>query len=277
MNSSITHDSALSDTKIRILSAVESLFVESGYEGMSLRQISSRAGVNLAAVHYHFGGKEALIQTLLALRLDRMHSERIKLLERFEANFPGDQMTCEHVLGAMFIPALRMTIPALRMRSPGEDEQDEMFLRFLGRAYTDPSPVVRDFLAEHYTPISSRIFEAFLRTLPHLTREELGCRLHFAMGALASVLAGNDTQRLIKEFSGGSRIDDLNVISRLASLMIAALKAPMTDSGQLGIFADMLADAEFPDKARGTSARAAKRTKQTEKPVKRPPSARKTK
>ncbi len=258
MQSSASDDPALSDTKTRILRAVESLFVESGYEGMSLRQISSRAGVNLAAVHYHFGGKEALIQTLLALRLDRMQSERIKLLERFEANFPGDQLTCEHVLGAMFIPALRMSIPALRVsHSPGDGEQDEMFLRLLGRAYTDPSSVIRDFLAEHYTPISSRIFEAFLRTLPHLTREELGCRLHFAMGALASVLAGNDTQRLIKEFSGGSRTDDLNVISRLASLMIAALKAPMKDTGQLGIFADMLVAAEFPVELAIQQARAA--------------------
>src|ERR1035437_226964 len=117
MNSLGTDDPVLSDTKIRILRAVEKLFVDSGYEGMSLRQISSRAGVNLAAVHYHFGSKEALIQDLLVLRLDRMHAERIKLLERFESGLPGDKLTCEHVLGAMFIPALRMS------GSPDDDDQ----------------------------------------------------------------------------------------------------------------------------------------------------------
>ena len=39
------------DTKLRILDAAEDLFIEYGYEAMSLRQITSRAEVNLAAVN----------------------------------------------------------------------------------------------------------------------------------------------------------------------------------------------------------------------------------
>ncbi|MCA3844458.1 MAG: helix-turn-helix transcriptional regulator, partial [Burkholderia sp.] len=47
-------------TKARILDAAEDLFIEHGFEAMSMRQITSRAAVNLAAVNYHFGSKEAL-------------------------------------------------------------------------------------------------------------------------------------------------------------------------------------------------------------------------
>ncbi len=97
------------DTKLRILDAAEDLFIEYGYEAMSLRQITSRAEVNLAAVNYHFGSKETLLQAMLARRLDRLNDERLALLTRAEAEWPDGQLTCEHVLGAMFIPALAIS------------------------------------------------------------------------------------------------------------------------------------------------------------------------
>jgi AcrR family transcriptional regulator len=222
------------DTKSRILDAAETLFIECGYEAMSLRQITSRAEVNLAAVNYHFGSKESLIHSMLSRRLDRLNHERLKLLDRFDTML-GARLTCEHVLGAMFIPALRLS------RDPRVG--GKAFLRLLGRAYTDPSPFIRDFLNGHYETVAVRFFDAFQRALPHLPREELGWRLHFAIGALSGVLAGTDTDSLISEFSQGKSMNDLQLIARLASLMVAALKAPLPDSSQLAAFAAVLGDA----------------------------------
>lgn len=234
------------DTKARILDAAEDIFIEYGYEAMSLRQITSRADVNLAAVNYHFGSKEALIHAMLARRLDKLNIERLKLLERFNAQL-GDRLTCEHVLGAMFIPALRLSRDA-RAGGPA-------FLRLLGRAYTDPSSFIHDFLNGHYADVAERFFDAFARALPHLPREELGWRLHFAIGALSGVLAGADTDSLIAEFSKGQTISDLHLIARLASLMVAALKAPLPDAAQISAFAAVLGDADDTyDVAAGISA-----------------------
>jgi AcrR family transcriptional regulator len=222
------------DTKSRILDAAESLFIECGYEAMSLRQITSRAEVNLAAVNYHFGSKDSLIHSMLSRRLDQLNQERVKLLDRFDEML-GARLTCEHVLGAMFIPALRLS------RDPRVG--GKAFLRLLGRAYTDPSSFIRDFLNGHYASVAVRFFDAFQRALPHLPREELGWRLHFAIGALSGVLAGTDTDNLISEFSQGKSMNDLQLIARLASLMVAALKAPLPDSSQLAAFAAVLGDA----------------------------------
>ena len=222
------------DTKSRILDAAETLFIECGYEAMSLRQITSRAEVNLAAVNYHFGSKEALIHSMLSRRLDQLNQERLKLLDRFDTML-GARLTCEHVLGAMFIPALRLS------RDPRVG--GKAFLRLLGRAYTDPSSFIRDFLNGHYASVAERFFDAFQRALPHLPREELGWRLHFAIGALSGVLAGTDTDSLISEFSQGKSMNDLQLIARLASLMVAALKAPLPDGTQLAAFAAVLGDA----------------------------------
>ncbi|MEM5437266.1 TetR/AcrR family transcriptional regulator [Paraburkholderia diazotrophica] len=226
------------DTKSRILDAAETLFIESGYEAMSLRQITSKAEVNLAAVNYHFGSKEALMHAMLSRRLDRLNQERLKLLDRFDALL-GPRLTCEHVLGAMFIPALRVSRDT---RIGGK-----AFLRLLGRAYTDPSSFIRDFLAAHYASVSERFFEAFQRALPHLPREELGWRLHFAIGALSGVLARADTDNLITEFSQGKSMNDLQLIARLASLIVSALKAPLPDASQLATFASVLGDAGSAD------------------------------
>jgi hypothetical protein len=91
--------------------------------------------------------------------------------------------------------------------------------------------------------VAVRFFDAFQRALPHLPREELGWRLHFAIGALSGVLAGTDTDSLISEFSQGKSMNDLQLIARLASLMVAALKAPLPDGSQLAAFAAVLGDA----------------------------------
>jgi AcrR family transcriptional regulator len=227
------------DTKGRILDAAEDLFIEQGFEALSLRQITSHADVNLAAVNYHFGSKEVLIHSMLARRLDKLNHARLSLLDQFEHRFAGpgkgDGLTCEHVLGALFIPALRLS------RDP--QQGGRAFLRLLGRAYTDPSSFVRGFLAAHYASVSDRIFEALARALPQLPREELGWRLSFSIGALSSVLAGSDTTRLLAQFSHGESMSDLQLISRLASLMISTLKAPVPDEAAFATFSAVLDDA----------------------------------
>ena len=145
-----------------------------------------------------------------------LNEQRLAMLDTFEAAL-ADRLTCEHVLVAMFLPAVRI----YRSDAPFADR----YLHFLGRAYTDPSPVVRDFINTHYIQILGRFFSAFQQTLPELERHDLGFRLNFAMGALASILAAGNTQRVIREFTQGSGDNEALILSRLASLMVAALKA----------------------------------------------------
>ncbi len=218
------------DTKTRILDAAEALFVTGGFESMSMRQITGAAGVNLAAVNYHFGSKDALIHAVLSRRLDSLNEQRVLMLDAFEREF-GSQLTCEHVLTAMFLPAVRI----FRSKAPGADR----YLHFLGRAYTEPSPVVRDFINNHYIATLGRFFFAFQRPLPDLSREDLGFRLNFAMGALSGVLAGGNTQRLIRDFTQGQGDEESLILARLASLMVAALKAPLPGKAEALAYAHM--------------------------------------
>ena len=72
------------DTRERILDAAERLFMTHGFDGASMRQITGEAAVNLAAVNYHFGSKEALMQEVFRRRLDWLNDERIRVLDEME-------------------------------------------------------------------------------------------------------------------------------------------------------------------------------------------------
>ena len=214
-----------SATKVRILDAAETLFMEHGFEATTLRQITSAAGVNLAAAHYHFGSKEDLFEAVLKRRLDPMNVERLALLTRFESESAPRPLSCEKILAAMFIPALKLA------RDP--ERGGTNFLRLLGRAYADPAPFIRRFLSEQYAVMIARFKAAFGRALPQLPKKELTWRLHFVMGALSFTLAGTDALKLIAELSQGRAVSDELLLRRLAPFLVAGLKAPLPDLSEL--------------------------------------------
>ena len=214
-----------SATQSRILDAAEALFMEHGFEATSLRQITSVASVNLAAVNYHFGSKDDLFEAVLTRRLDPMNQERLALLTRFEQDAHPKALSPEKILAAMFIPALRLA------RDPERGGKD--FLRLLGRAYADPAPFIRQFLAGQYAVMIGRFKAAFGRALPHLPKKELSWRLHFVMGALSYTLAGTDALKLIAALNPREASNDEMLLRRLAPFLIAGLKAPLPDLDEL--------------------------------------------
>jgi len=206
-------------TKDRILDAAESLFMEHGFEATSLRAITAAAGANLASVNYHFGSKEELFQAVLTRRLDPMNQERLDLLTRLEGEVEPAPLSCEQILSAMFVPALRLA------RDP--ERGGKNFLRLLGRAYADPAPFIRKFLAGQYATMIERFKSAFARALPELPKKELSWRLHFIMGALSYTLAGTDALRLIAELNPAETGNDEALLHRLAPFLLAGLQSPV--------------------------------------------------
>ena len=61
-----------SDTLRRILDAAAPLFVERGYQGVSMREIGEAVGITKAALYYHFKDKEELFMAILRESLDEI-------------------------------------------------------------------------------------------------------------------------------------------------------------------------------------------------------------
>src|SRR5450755_3801907 len=95
-------------TKDRILDAAERLFAQHGIEATSLRIITREAGVNLAAVNYHFQSKEALLHAGIARRLDPLTHRGLALLDRCEEAAENGPLPPHQGLDGLLRPALKM-------------------------------------------------------------------------------------------------------------------------------------------------------------------------
>src|SRR3989304_5377144 len=94
-------------TKDRILGAAEELFAQHGFAGTSLRQVTSQADVNIAAVNYHFGSKENLVNEVFRRRMDEMTGARLSQLERARTEHPGQPRPGLAGLVAAAVPLAR--------------------------------------------------------------------------------------------------------------------------------------------------------------------------
>lgn len=193
------------DTRERILDAAQELFVQHGLEGTSMRAITARAGVNLAAVNYHFGSKEQLVEQVLRRRLDDMNRARLATLDALEAGAEGRPLAPEAIMHAFMDPSLEM--------AADRDGGGRSFTRLLGRAYTEPSRAVRDVIGTVYQPVIERFKAAFHAALPELPMEELVWRMHFMFGTLSYTLAATDTVRVISGEAVSDR-DDMDALRR---------------------------------------------------------------
>lgn len=206
-------------TRTRILDAAEALFMQHGFEGTSMRQLTSRAGVNLAAVNYHFGSKDALIQAVFRRRLDPMNTARIAELAKLEA---GGSLSPETIIRAFVGPSLRLVEDA---KGGGRN-----FTRLLGRTYTEPSKTLRALIGQMYAPTMERYKTALERALPQMPKDELVWRMHFMFGTLAYTLAATDTVQLIAGCKPEDRYDAQLLEERLTAFLLAGLLAPLKTS-----------------------------------------------
>lgn len=210
------------DTRERILDAAERLFMAHGYEGTSMRQITGDAAVNLAAVNYHFGSKESLMQEVFRRRLDWLNEERLRVLDEMERAAAGKPLKPSQIVDGFFGTLLRLA----------DDDQRGgiVFLRLLGRTHTEPSEFIRAFLADEYAGVMERYKQALFRALPDVPRAEIVWRFHFMLGATSYAIAGTDALRLVADW----KIEDLDTVDRddrlvprLMSFLLGGLRAPL--------------------------------------------------
>lgn len=208
------------DTRERILDAAELLFMQHGFEATSMRMITGEARVNLASVNYHFGSKEALIQEVFRRRLTWLNHERLRELDRVEAEAKGAPLKPHQIVEAFFGVALRMAADT--------EQGGHTFMRLLGRTYTEPTEFVRNFLAEEYAAVVVRFKAALIKALPDVPREEILWRFHFMLGAMSYAISGTDALKLVTECELDEK-DPGALARRLMPFLLGGLRAPLAE------------------------------------------------
>ncbi len=179
-------------TKERILDATEQLVAEQGFDGVSLRDITTAAGVNVAAVNYHFGGKSKLYGKVQCRYINPVNEERIEILEKVVADGGG----VREILEAFMRPFLTM-VTRSKM-------SEQLFFKLMGRCIIDQNTSLSDEMIPLFQKMAEAYTRALAGALPEMPKELLLWRLHFSFGVMAHTLLHGD---VLKKFTDGASGD----------------------------------------------------------------------
>ena len=202
------------ETVIKILDAAESLFAEHGFAETSLRSITSKANVNLAAVNYHFGSKKALIQAVFARYLDPFIENLAHSMDELEGE-PTPELEA----------VLNLLVDQIVMVQPRHEDDLSTFMKLLGLAYSQNQGHLKHYLTEVYGKTFYRYYLLLKSACPSLPAADMFWRTYFILGSAVFTMSGVETLQAIakRDFA----IDDSTpvILRRMVPFMAAGLRA----------------------------------------------------
>ncbi len=208
-------------TQSRILDVAERLFAEKGISSTSLRAITREAGANLAAVHYHFGSKEGLLNAVMARRARPVNQARMTKLRELEAAAGGRPLEVEEVLLAfLIIPAVQEGQDMAKL-----DDDPPHMSRLLVRIEAQPPEVVESIFSKNFGAINSTFLSHLEAALPHLSKQTVAERFRFVWGTVGFIFSGNFDLDIIRD-RPTQEVDLEARIRHTIHFLSAALRAP---------------------------------------------------
>ena len=200
----------------RLLDCAEQLFAEHGLAGVSLRSINAAAGLSPAALHYHFGSQQALVEALLERRMERPMARRRDLLDALE-KAPAPP-SARDVVAALVLPMAELLT--------ADGEGGRRYIRLLARLRADGDLDER-FVVARYSEGVQRLEGLLQRALPDVPAVLVRLRLAFVIELILPALAG--WQTLAGEGAPGEAPLSLDaLVASLLDFLVGALEAPVT-------------------------------------------------
>lgn len=215
-------DAAATPTPERILDVAEEMFADHGYRGVSLRSITRASGVNIAAIHYHFGSKQVLLEQIFAKRCAAINNERFRLLEACRDGGSRPPVL-EQILEAYLRPSLAL---------PDGDDGARRFMRLRAALAHEQADLSKDLIAKYFNHVSGTFIGALMKELDHLTARDVFWRFHFLLGAQYFTLANPGRIQMLSE----GRCDPSDVeraLSELIAFTAAGFRAPACKNDNL--------------------------------------------
>lgn len=170
-----------SQTRDRVLAQAEGLFAERGFKQTTLRDITQAAKVNLAAVNYYFGSKEALLRAIIATRVGPINRERLSLLKAARDEAAPGPVPLEAIFRAFLVP----------MFTEAEQSVKSRMVRVVAHAMRDVPGFADEIFTNHFQEIHRAFTAALHLALPSIPPGEMAWRFHFAI-KLTVAVAVND-------------------------------------------------------------------------------------
>jgi AcrR family transcriptional regulator len=205
------------ETRDRLVLAAERLFGERGIDNVSLREINRAAGQrNVAALHYHFGTREALLEAIFERRMAGINRRRVAMLDALEAE--GPDIAIRAVVEAMVLPLAEQLDPA----ADGGN-----YVRFLAQAISDPGVDVGGLVRDKFDHGMVRTREMARRILADLPAAVVDERITFAGAHMVHALADR-ARRYAARPSGARPGETAFYVANLIDALTGALSAPVS-------------------------------------------------
>jgi AcrR family transcriptional regulator len=201
-------------TKDKLMDAAEKLFARKGFYGATLRDITAAAGVDLALVTYHFGGKKQLFVAVIERRGQVLNEERRGRLAAARLIAAPGAPSTEAVVDAFLDPILHR----LEHAGPGWHNYFSLI------AYVNNSPEWgRKLMGKTFDAVVREFIGAVMDSLPGSAPEDIFWGYNFLTGAMTLSLA--ETGRLDALSDGLCRSDDVAALkARLGPYVAAGLR-----------------------------------------------------
>lgn len=226
MGARVAGESAGSATRRKLVEAAEELFSEKGFDRVSVRDVTERAGANVAAVNYHFGSREALVEQVMARYINPVNEERLARLDTLERRTGSKPVPLEELLDAFIRPF------ATQVRR--SELSERLFYKLMGRIFGSQATKLPDSVERGFEEMLGRFRKAFAKALPDLEEEDLVWRIHFTVGAMIHTMAHGETLFRFTEGASGQPSME-STLSRFihyaAAGMRQGIKAPEPPSG----------------------------------------------
>jgi AcrR family transcriptional regulator len=181
----------------RILDAAEELFALHGYDGVTLRRIATRAGVDVALASYHFGKKLDLFEAVFRRRADLLNGARIEALHACQQKAGKRGPTVEQIVEAFLRP--------LELAQETEDKGWRHYLALI--AYINNSPYWGPrMMSALFDELVQEFIEALKKALPGADPKDIYWCFNNLSGALTLTLA--QTGRIDRLSNGLCRSED---------------------------------------------------------------------
>ncbi len=202
-------------TRDRILDAAERLFAQRGFHGVSVRDITGAAEVDVALANYHFGSKLGVLEAVFTRRAEDLNNERLELLDDLLAARGRRPPDLEAIIDAF-------THPLLDRSARGGPGWKSYFALV---AEVNNSPEFGGLLmTRHFDPVVQRFIQAIRLALPDADERDIYWAYHFLSGALTLTFA--ETGRIDKLSGGVCKASDLvSVHQRLIPYCAAGFRA----------------------------------------------------
>ena len=166
------------NAKNRLLSAAKAVFAEKGFDAASIRDITTQAKCNVAAVNYHFGSKENLYNELFRRLLTEMREIRIKSIDTVMAQ-KEPKPSLEQLLHAFSVAFLEPFF---------DQASGPLLMKLMVREMSDPRLQKQMFVDELVQPTLKSLGSALKTICPGLKTEKVVLSIISLVGQLIQIM-----------------------------------------------------------------------------------------